>query len=390
MSEQRLDDAVAALGRARPRLDDLTRARVAARLEAELARADQTAALAPGRPHARPVIIAALGGAVAAAVVIVIALAVVGGDDGERAAVAAGGGGAAAAAGGGEGPAAAAAVIDVAAGAARRIEVGGAAITVFGPGHFDGRADRAATDAAALVVDRPAGDTPWSLRHGDVEIVATRATFAVDRGTTVRVMVMRGELTLRCDADVRQVRAGESASCTVAGTAPPAPAAVTAPAPDADAAPVEAPPAGPSTARRPAVAPARPAPSPLAVDADGAALATPVPAAPVPAAPSTPPPVDEPLPEPVPSSAVPDLYALAEGAMRRGDHAGARAALQAVVAAGPGSLDAALALLDLARLAHADGDAAAARGYLDRLDRHPRRAAIAGPAARLRAQITGP
>jgi outer membrane protein assembly factor BamD (BamD/ComL family) len=92
-----------------------------------------------------------------------------------------------------------------------------------------------------------------------------------------------------------------------------------------------------------------------------------------------------PQPRPEPTA---ERYAAADQALRRGDLDAAHDALLAIAGAAPDSLDAATALLDLARLAARRGDPAAARGYLDRLDRHPHRAALAAPAARLLATLS--
>jgi hypothetical protein len=73
--------------------------------------------------------------------------------------------------------------------------------------------------------------------------------------------------------------------------------------------------------------------------------------------------------------------------LRRGDLDAARQALLAIVDGTSDSLDAATALLDLARLAATHGDPSGALGYLDRLDRHPRRAALAAAAAHLRTTL---
>jgi hypothetical protein len=76
-------------------------------------------------------------------------------------------------------------------------------------------------------------------------------------------------------------------------------------------------------------------------------------------------------------------YAAIERLMAR-DPAAARAALRALVADAPASPEAVSALLDLARLAAAAADDAAARAALDQLDRHPDAAALAMPARYLR------
>ena len=379
-AERRLDDAVAALGRARPQLDEITRARIGARVEAELARdATRTRTVAPSRPW--PLVALAVGGGLAVAVVALVwRVAAQRPDAGALLAadVAA--------------PPPLTRPIDVAAGESRQVALGEATITVFGPGRLEGTGDRATADAAAVVIDRPRGDEPMILAYAGVEVIVTRATFALDRGHGVRVTVMRGELTLRCVDQPRLVRAGESAACADAAATigAPATAASVATAPASSAPPTAAPPSAPRPPTRVAKAgPAMPAstttelPAPAAADAAAPLAPT---LEPVPTPP--PEPAAAPDPEPIATSAAPDLDPLAEGAMRRGDEAGARAALEAVIASAPASLDAAVALLDLARLAHQRRDAPAARAYLARLAVHPRRAAIAAPADRLRAELS--
>lgn len=382
-AERRLDDAALALGRARPRLDEVTRARVAARVEAELAR-DVDRASVPARRRPGLVVTVAVGGGLATAAVIAWLVVgrgerVIAADRADQADPSAPAAGLVGLTRGAAPPLTA--PIDVAAGDSRQVAFADATITVFGPGHLAGAGDRADADAAAVVIDRPRGLAPLALRYHGAEVIVTRATFALDRGRGVRVTVMRGELTLRCEAAARVVRAGESDGCAV----PAAPAALPSPpappvapvVPPVELTPAPTTSAAPRPPRRlpptPTVAVAPPGPS---------SSSTAAPPAPTPPAAASPP-----VEEPVASSAAPDLYPLAEGAMRRGDHAGARAALDAVIAAAPGSLDAAVALLDLARLAHQDHDDVAARAYLARLDVHPRRAAVAAPAARLRAEL---
>ena len=375
-AERRLDDAVAALGRARPQLDEITRARIGARVEAELARdATRTPTVAPSRR--RPLVALVAGGGLAVAVAAVVWRVAVQRPDAVAPQVAA--------------PAPLTSPIDVAAGESRQVALGDATITVFGPGRLEGTRDRATADAAAVVIDRPRGDLPMVLDYAGVEVIVTRATFALDRGHGVRVTVMRGELTLRCDDQPRLVRAGESAACaeTAAAISAPASADSVAATPASSAPPTAAPRSAPRPPTRIAKAePAAPAPttpSPIVAPEVAAPLAPTLEPVPAPA-PEQPP--ATPGPEPIATSAAPDLYPLAEGAMRRGDVAGARAALEAVVASAPTSLDAAVALLDLARLAHQRHDATAARAYLARLAVHPRRAAISAPADRLRAELS--
>jgi hypothetical protein len=165
---------------------------------------------------------------------------------------------------------------------------------------------------------------------------------------------MRGEIELRCPSDVKMLPAGQSVTCGAITQGRVAPRTATALRPE----PSSPPP-------RIAIAPrSEPSPPPLALDAP------------------------PPSPESSPAPAAADPYALAESAMRRGDLAAACEALLAIVAAAPDSLDAATALLDLARIALRRGDTALALSYLDRLDRHPRSAALAAAAAHMRATLT--
>jgi hypothetical protein len=380
-TEERLDAMLAALRDRPARLDEITRARVGARLEAALAGIDPAEAPRPARGWRRRAIAAGLGLAAAAAVLAVVAAARDGEPAGGETAAAgapapSGGGGASAtasaggaagaapapsasgvvaataAAGAAAGPPAAAATapsavtapIAVAAGDSAQLTLDGAAVTVYGPGRLSPMRDGVVAEAAGLVVDRTHGDTPWTVRYHGIEIVATRATFAIDRGAEPRVTVMRGDLVLRCPSGARTIRSGASATC------------------------------------EPAASPRREAPPP------------PPSSAPPTLAPEPPPaPGPAPGPEPRPATATAtDPYSVAESALRRGDPDAARAALTAVVDAAPDSLDAATALLDLARLAASRGEAPAALDYLDRLDRHPRRAALAAPAARLRGTLARP
>jgi hypothetical protein len=239
--------------------------------------------------------------------------------------------------------------VTVAAGESAHLTLGGASVTVYGPGRLSSTPDGAVVEAAGIVVDRPHGDTPWSVRYHGTRIVVTQATFALDRGARTRVSVMRGEIELRCPSGSRTIRSGASATCE-----PKRVTRLTASSRPSRSAPPEPPP------------PAEPDPDP-----------------------SEPPPAQQ-------EAVAIDRYAAAEAAMRRGDVDAASKVLLAIIAAAPDSLDAATALLDLARLAASRRDATAALDYLDRLDRHPRRAALALPARRLRATlpprdiITGP
>ncbi|HEX7835956.1 MAG TPA: hypothetical protein VF469_00765, partial [Kofleriaceae bacterium] len=226
--------------------------------------------------------------------------------------------------------------VTVAAGESAQLTLGGAAVTVYGPGRLSPTSDGAIVEAAGIVVDRPHGDAPWSVRYHGVKIVVTHATFAIDRGhgAEIRVSVLRGEIELNCSSGSRTIHSGASATCepdSKARIVPPRPPSVPSP---------EGPQGSESPEPEPELQP-------------------------------------QPRPEPV------DPYATAESALRRGDLDVAQDALLAIMKANPDSLDAAVALLDLARLAARRGDTGAALGYLARLDRHPRHAALAAPAARL-------
>jgi hypothetical protein len=223
--------------------------------------------------------------------------------------------------------------VTVAAGESVQLALAGAAVTLYGPGRLSPTPDGAVVDAAGMVVDRQHGDTPWSLHYRGTTIVVARATFTIEGGAHTRVSVIRGELELHCPSGLRMIRSGGSAGCE--------------PGTEIRATPRHRPP----EAAPPAAEPRAPAPS-------------------------APPPQPQPQP-PAPA----ELYATAESALGRGDLDAAQHALLAVVDAAPDSLDAAVALVDLARLAANRGDTGAALGYLTRLDHHPRRAWVAAPAA---------
>ena len=346
-AERRLDALIGALQEVEPALDDLTRARVGAELQAAL----RDAVPAPGassrraRMTRRARVAVTVGGAGLAAAAAALALVSTGGSAGRRppppgdeattATTTA-----ARALAPGE-------TVEVVRGAAERVAIDGAEVTVYGPGRVGtgvaGGAEQLITvDADAVIVDRSAGDAPWALAYGDLDVRVTRAIFALDRTGAPRVTVMRGELLLRCPSGERTVRAGESATC-IAPAAPPTAAAAAASPPPASG-PV--PPPGRPRAR--ATAPSAPA-----------------------------------VAEPPPTT---DVYAAADAAMRRGDRAAARAVLASVIAERPDAREAAAALLDLARL-DAPEDAAAARRHLDALDAHPHGALLAEPAAHLRCTL---
>lgn len=332
-AENRLDAMVASLGQVEPALDDLTRARVGAELQASL-RDEKSRGVTAASSRNRRLWLAAGGVALAAAAAAAIVAIGSRTHDRDRAA---------------EAPTATApptpapspapaprtlapgAAIDVVPGTIERIVFGGADVTIYGPGHVRARDGASSTEHAAIVdadaalVDRSHGDGTWSLTYGDLEVRVMRATFALDRTVAPRVTVMRGELFLRCARDERVVHAGESATCEPAPVAPP---------------------------------PRRAEPRV---------------------------PVDTDTPE-APAVATFDPYTEADRAMRRGDRPAARTALEAFVAAHPDDRESATALLDLARLV-APTDTSAARAYLDTLDAHPHAAIVAEPSAYLRCTL---
>jgi len=384
--EERLDAMLATLRDRPAHLDEITQARVRARLDAALARSADAAKARTVRRWRRGGVAAALG--VAAAAVFAVVAIVSGGKPGtgetaaarERAPtgssaeivgdgatgssavitaagpiavgksagpMAAGAAGttpgAANAVGAGSGvdrPTSiatsaevtaddATAPITVAPGESAQLTLGGAAVIVYGPGRLSPTPEGAVVEAASIVVDRTHGDKPWSVRYHGVTVVAMHATFALDHSTTTRVTVMRGEIVLHCPSGSRTIRSGASGTCE--------------PAARARVTPVPQPPA--SSPEEPQV------------------------------------------PDPRPELIAADPYSVAESALRRGDLDAARHALLAIVDAAPDSLDAATALLDLARLAATHGDPNGALGYLDRLDRHPHRAVLAVAAAHLRGTL---
>jgi hypothetical protein len=228
--------------------------------------------------------------------------------------------------------------------------VGGAAVTVYGPGQLSPTPEGAVAEGTGVVVDRTEGDRPWSVRYHGATVVAMRATFALDLVRGPRVTVVRGQIWLRCSSGVRTIGAGASGSCPpeeVRASPRPRPAgSLLAPASPLPLASTE-------PARRTPVLPE------IRREADGL----------------------------LPQAARSDHYAAAEVALRRGDVEGARRALLAVIEAAPDSLDAATALLDLARLAASRAETARALEYLERLEHHPRAATLAAAAAHLRAAL---
>jgi hypothetical protein len=189
------------------------------------------------------------------------------------------------------------------------------------------------------VVDRPHGDAPWSVHYHGTKIVVARATFTIEGGSHTQVSVLRGEIELHCPSGLRTIHSGLSAGCGPLSVFKAVHAASHHPPPGA-----------------------LPEAPPLKAE----------PGAPYPGPPQPP----APAPQPTPG----ELYTTAESALDRGDLDAAQDALLAVVDAAPDSLDAAIALVDLARLAAKRGDTGRALDYLARLNRHPRRAWVAAPA----------
>jgi hypothetical protein len=409
MSEQRLDDLAATLGRTRPALDDITRARIAGVL---------AAAARTSGPIRRPARHRRWAIGVAAVAVAVVILGLVVRDTG---------------------PAPTAtpvtpmlvigelpdgAMLSAVPGTAVRGQIGGTVLTVYGPGSAIRRGPRIIVDADTLVVDRASGDEPVELAVRSATIRVQHATFSVDSRAVVRVTVFRGEIILSCAGhDASQtVATGGSAACGAVRTAggrppasaPPAPGSTPTGAGSAASGAVLT--GGPPRARSPAVPdPAPPAPRaaeaavPRARPAGGSSIlrpglppeATAAPASAADVATAAAPPdaaissSTRPPPEPErrPAAPGPDpagdraaRYAAVERLMVS-DVAGARAALRALVAEAPGAPEAAPALLDLARLAASAGDGGAARAALDQLAAHPGAAALAMPATYLRCTL---
>lgn len=448
MSEERLDRLIAELARARPVLDDLTRARVAAHLEAA------RAAPVPARRTTRWKL--ALGGALAAALAITAGLALH------------------------ARPRTAALPVSPLAelpdghllatvrGASARGGVAGAVLTLFGPGWAVRNDRRIVADAETLVVDRPGGDAALELAVRAATIRVQNAKFLVESADVVRVTVMRGEIVLRCAGDTeRHVAANELASCDPAGPpiAQPLVAAAGAPAKQlvaidahsaygaeiADDVPARrAPPPRYSVAitagvaRRTAAALAsrppalgisrapRAAPDPEQPNADGvpapgtaphldratdraasSAAATSLRALPPSSTAGTTPtasplladgassrlatslrplPAHLAAPSALPSSQTTaagdtaERYAAAERLMAK-NPAAARAALRDLVADAPDAPEVPNALFELANLAARAHDTLAAHAALDRLDKHPGAGALVMPASYLRCYL---
>ena len=437
MTTERLDQLAASLARTQPRLDDLTRARVAASLGAALAAPAQPAAAHRALRRRRWWLAATATAAAALAVLYLVrgrtpaprsavvspAPAVAGGapdaqpppdrDSARAGALAHAHPTPAASA---PAPATPAPRPAAASAPAQPYQLAGATITVYGSGWATAHGARILADADALTFDRTDGATPVDLVIRGATIRAQRATFSVDSGTVLRVTVLRGELALTCDDALtpQHVITGGAATCDVVriadSTPPPAsitpsPAiatpspAITAPPPASTApatsrtSPVRTAPATahPATAAAPiARSPAIPVFVPSLSSTTRSPAALDVPAAEAPStseaarAPAAPPRADL-APSPPPADPA-TRYRAAERLLLR-DPAAARASLSALIADAPSAPEAAPALLDLARLAIAAGDAVAAHAALDRLAAHPAAAALAMPATYLRCVI---
>jgi hypothetical protein len=414
MSQDRLDELVAALASTRPVLDDITRARVAAGIAA----ASRTPQPVRRNPRRRWMI----GGAAAAIVVLAIGLAlhdtsapgpelavapmVVVGELPEGAMLAA------------------------VPGTAVQGQIAGTVVTVYGPGSATRRGSRIVVDADRLVVDRPGGDAPVELEVRTATIRVQHATFSVDSGHALRVTVIRGEIILTCadhGAD-QAVTAGGSAACDATRTAVGAPAAARPPSPNrlvTEVSPASgAVPSDMSSSSPPPTIPDVRSRAPRAVTGDAplptarttASARPPRPAttaAPPPRSPATPSAIaadtrpiateqttEHAPPEPAEPAGSPDSpgqssvapagtaarYAAVEHLMTR-DPAAARAALRALVTEAPTAPEVAPALLDLARLAAGAGDDVAAHAALDQLAAHPGAAPLAMPAMYLRCTL---
>jgi hypothetical protein len=373
-TEEQLDAVLDALGARPAQLDEVAQARVRARLEAAIIEVDLAAVRSVGRWR-RVGVAGGVGLAAAAAVIAVVVAARTGGPATSKTAAvnppapagraapvtdrAASAGPTALPAPAPAGPAIATAgpadpgrtagasaaqpasppatrtAVTVAAGESIQLALAGAAVTLYGPGQLSPTPDGAVVDAAGLMVDRPHGDAPWSVRYRGTEIVVAHATFTIGGSSQTRVSVIRGEVELHCPSGLQTIRSGGSGACELV-------------------------PVVRATPHRSPRAASRPAPPEEAETR----VAEPVAPPPPPAAPPTP----------------GELYAAAESALGRGDLDAAQDALLAVVDAAPDSLDAAIALVDLARLVAKRGDTSRALDYLARLDRHPRRAWVAAPA----------
>ena len=359
--EERLDDLVATLATARGHLDDLARARVAARLVAAIA----APPVPPRRSRAVPLVAAVA--AVAAAAVAIVLVARSGGPPLVLRAVAPGA--VARSATTPPAPAEAAPPVPpagtvVAAGESRRFAHGGAGVTLVGPGRLAPVPGGLAVSGGTLLVENDGGATIKVVVDVAVrtEVVAWRASFALDASRDPQVTVTHGDLVMHCPGRTLFLGVGERRRCTDPTTRAPRRPAPTSPSSVAPVVPPVAPP--PDVVSPSQVAPPPAAPLP--------AVVPPVPVAP----PASPPTARE-------------LYRAAEGAMRRGERDVARASLLEILDRFPHEMASAPALLDLARLAYRAGEHRAALAYLDRLAAHPHRSALAEPAARLRRRIEG-
>jgi hypothetical protein len=380
MSEQRLDELVATLAGTRPVLDDIARARIAAGIQAAR---DPEPVARPGRRMRWLV-----GGGIAAAVAIAAAIGLRARPADSAATVVPAGG---------TSPLPDGVPLLAAGDAAASGELAHATVTLYGRGWATHQGNRLTVEADAFVIDRATGDTPVEIAARGATIRVMHATFAVASSSDLRVTVIRGELSLYCPGAeaAHVVAAGQGARCEPPRPTPapqPQPAAtqrgpVPPPSTATPGEPSPSPPAilGQDTppavgAAAPAAHRARPAAGPVTGAGDDAAAGSPLAIAVAPG---------EPAAAPVAPADPAARYAEAERLMASDADAASRA-LRALVAEAPGAPEVAPALLDLARLAAAGGDRAAARAALDQLAGHPGAAALAMPAAYLRCLVTPP
>jgi hypothetical protein len=211
--DQRLDTLVAAAAKSRPRLDDVTRARVAMRIHQSLAARRGRrgrgilSSLADLADTWRGGLAILTGSAVAAVALLLWVLLGGGGDDErsslpqpERSSLE---------------PAAPSAVerSPAAESAAVQHIIAGSALTLYGPVGITHRDGTLVVEAQAFVLDRARSDVPQRVLYRSATIWVKQATFSADDSQGTRVSVMRGELLLRCAGSTRWVKAGESVSC---------------------------------------------------------------------------------------------------------------------------------------------------------------------------------
>lgn len=212
--DQRLDTLVAAAAKSRPKLDDVTRARVAMRIHQSLA---------DGRGHRGRGVLSSFadlvdtwrgwfsilaGSAIAVVALLLWLLLGGGGGSDERSVLPQ-------TEGSSLDPAAPSAVERSPAKESAAVQhiIAGSALTLYGPVGITHRDGTLVVEAQAFVLDRARSDEPQRVLYRSATIWVTQATFSADDSQGTRVSVMRGELLLRCAGRTRWVKAGESASC---------------------------------------------------------------------------------------------------------------------------------------------------------------------------------